>query len=69
MLNNPYYIGVVVYRASITPASMSRLVSYQLFERCRWRSKRPQHAGERQYRHNHYLKGSVYCGTCGSDWR
>ena len=23
------------------------------------------HAGERQHRHNHYLKGSIYCGQCG----
>ena len=40
-------------------------MSYQLFENVRMALDAHNQAGERQYRHNHYLKGSLYCGVCG----
>ena len=65
MLTNPYYIGVVLFRGAYYPGKHEPLVSYQLFENVRMALDAHNQAGERQYRHNHYLKGSLYCGVCG----
>jgi len=66
MLTNPYYIGVVIYQGVSYPGKHEPLISTQLFERVQSALKAHNCAGERQYVHNHYLKGSIFCGTCGS---
>ena len=66
MLTNPYYIGVVTYQGVCYPGKHEPLISTQLFERVQSALKAHNCAGERQYVHNHYLKGSIFCGTCGS---
>jgi len=66
MLTNPYYIGVVVYQGVSYPGKHEPLISTQLFERVQSALKAHNCAGERQYVHNHYLKGSIFCGTCGT---
>ena len=66
MLTNPYYVGVVVYRGVYYPGKHEPLISHRLYERVQLTLDAHNQAGERQYRHNHYLKGSVYCGTCKS---
>lgn len=66
MLNNPYYIGVVTYQGVSYPGKHEPLVSAQLFEQVQSVLKAHNYAGERQYIHNHYLKGSIFCGTCGA---
>ena len=65
-LTNPYYIGVVIYQGVSYPGKHEPLISTQLFERVQSALKAHNCAGERQYVHNHYLKGSIFCGTCGS---
>ncbi len=66
MLNNPYYTGVLAYRGVVHAGNHEPLVSQALFDRVKSVLAAHNHAGDRHYRHNHYLKGSVYCGTCGS---
>ena len=66
MLTNPYYIGVVVYQGVSYPGKHEPLISTQLFERVQSALSAHNCAGERQYVHNHYLKGSIFCGTCGT---
>ena len=65
ILTNTYYTGVVTYQGVIYPGKHEPLVSRQLFERVQSALKAHNCAGERQHVHNHYLKGSIYCGTCG----
>ena len=65
MLRNPYYIGIVTLRGVAYEGKHPQLVSKELFERVQGMLDAHKHAGERQYVHNHYLKGSLYCGICG----
>ena len=66
MLRNPYYTGVVTYQGVSYPGKHEALIDRKLFERVQSMLTAHNCAGERQYVHNHYLKGSVFCGTCGS---
>jgi site-specific DNA recombinase len=65
VLRNPYYTGLLLFRGAYHPGTHEPLISYQLFDEVRSVMEAHQHAGERQYRHHHYLKGSIYCGVCG----
>jgi site-specific DNA recombinase len=65
MLHNPYYVGIVTHRGVAYVGKHPQLVTKALFERVQGMLDAHNHAGERQYVHNHYLKGSIYCGVCG----
>lgn len=65
MLRNPYYTGVVTYQGVSYPGKHEALIDNGLFERVQSMLTAHNSAGERQYVHNHYLKGSIFCGTCG----
>ena len=65
MLRNPYYKGLVTYRGVSYPGRHEPLVDELLFEQVQAMLTAHNCAGERQYVHNHYLKGSVFCGSCG----
>ena len=65
MLRNPYYTGIVTYQGVNYPGKHEALIGNRLFERVQSMLTAHNYAGERQYVHNHYLKGSVFCGTCG----
>jgi site-specific DNA recombinase len=67
MLHNRYYIGTVVYKGVEYPnARHDAIVSPDLFERVQQVLQAHDQAGERARTHNHYLKGSLRCGRCGS---
>jgi site-specific DNA recombinase len=66
VLRNPYYTGVVVHRGVQYPGKHEPLINKELFALVEAALTAHNHAGERQYVHNHYLKGSVFCGSCGS---
>ena len=66
ILANPYYIGQVVFRGVHYQGKHEPLVDSELFERVQYVLEAHNYAGEKQFTHNHYLKGSVFCGTCGS---
>ncbi len=66
MLANPYYIGRVTFRGVNYPGKHPPLIDVELFDRVQDVLLAHNFAGEKQRVHNHYLKGSVFCGNCGS---
>jgi site-specific DNA recombinase len=65
-LRDPYYKGIVRYRGGEYPGTHEPLVDAQVWQRVQDILSAQNQAGEKQREHNHYLKGSVYCGGCGS---
>jgi site-specific DNA recombinase len=65
-LSNPYYAGTVSYRDKQYPGRHEPLISQELFDRAQAVLQAHRLAGERDRKHQHYLKGTIRCGTCGS---
>ena len=65
ILSNPYYKGTVVFNGIEYQGKHEPLVDPETWERVQdvLASKAN---GEKQREHHHYLKGTVYCGHCGS---
>jgi len=66
LLKTPYYMGVVSYRGVDYPGNHEPLVSRETYERVQAVLEAHGRSGEKQRLHHHYLKGSVFCGQCGS---
>ncbi len=66
LLSDPYYIGIVTYRGMQYEGRHSRLVTPEVFDQVQRVLTAHRQAGERHRRHGHYLKGTLYCGRCGS---
>lgn len=66
LLRNPYYTGVVRYRGVLYEGNHEPLVTREIWQKVQELLAANNFAGEKQRDHPHYLKGSVYCGTCGS---
>ena len=66
LMRNPYYTGIVRYRGALYPGKHPRLVSPETFHLVQGLLTAKRLAGEKQRQHPHYLKGSIYCGQCGS---
>jgi DNA invertase Pin-like site-specific DNA recombinase len=66
LLRNPYYMGMVRYRGVIYPGKHERLVSPETWQRVQELLTAKNYAGEKDRQYPHYLKGSIYCGQCGS---
>ena len=65
MLGNPYYIGKIVHRGVIHDGAHEAIVDDDTwYEVQRVRSGR-RIAGDRSWKHNHFLKGSLTCHRCG----
>jgi site-specific DNA recombinase len=65
MLRNPYYIGIVVYRGKRVPGRHKRLIDPDTFDRVQALLSARSVAGDRPHKHQHYLRGSLYCAICG----
>jgi site-specific DNA recombinase len=70
LLRNPYYAGWIAYRRGTSdeqlfPGRHERLIDQDTFDRVQKRLDEKRVAGERPQHHRHYLKGSVFCGSCG----
>jgi site-specific DNA recombinase len=65
LLSNSYYARIVTYRGKQYPGRHERLVSQELFDQVQAVLAAHRHSGERDRKHQHYLKGTVRCGTCG----
>ena len=66
MLGNPYYTGIVTYRGKHYPGRHQPLVSQDLFDQVQAVLTAHRCSGERSYKHEHALKGTIRCGVCGS---
>jgi site-specific DNA recombinase len=66
LLRHPYYMGLVRYRGAIYPGKHPALVSPEMWQKVQDILSAKYLAGEKQRTHHHYLKGSIFCGQCGS---
>lgn len=66
VLANPYYAGEVVYRGVRYPGRHAAITDTATWQRVQDLRAAHNSAGDRQLAHDHYLKGSVYCGSCDS---
>jgi site-specific DNA recombinase len=66
LLNNRYYVGVVTFKGEEYQGRHQPLIPQALFDRVQEVLRAHDRAGERQRVHHHYLKGTVFCGQCGS---
>ena len=66
LLRHPYYKGTVRYRGVEYAGRHEPLVSAETWQQVQDLLTAHHRAGERQRDHNHFLKGSVFCGGCGS---
>jgi len=66
LLQNLYYIGTVRYAGVDYEGRHEPLIDRRTFARVAAVLEAHNHAGEKDRKHHHYLKGSLYCGRCGS---
>jgi site-specific DNA recombinase len=67
MLRDDYYIGVVTFEGIKNPDGLHQpLIDTETFERVQDVLRARALSGDRSRKHEHYLKGSIFCGQCGS---
>jgi DNA invertase Pin-like site-specific DNA recombinase len=66
ILVNRYYIGFVRYEGAEVPGNHEPLVEPEVFAKVQRVLKAHARSGENDRKHHHYLKGTLYCGRCGS---
>ena len=66
MLSNPYYKGSVSFRGATYDGIHEPLVGPEVWYRVQSVLGAKQVSGEKTQTHDHYLKGTVFCGECGS---
>jgi len=66
MLRNPVYAGVVRWRGVDRDGTHPPLVSRELFDKVQSVLGAHSSGGERSWKHDHYLKGTLVCAECGS---
>ncbi|WP_454158839.1 recombinase family protein [Microbacterium lacticum] len=64
ILTNPYYQGIVTFRDVTYPGTHDPLVTPETFEQVQTILQQNHIVGDKPQKHDHYLKGSIYC-TCG----
>jgi site-specific DNA recombinase len=62
----PYYVGVVRYAGVEYEGRHEQLIDNASFAKAKAVLAAHNHAAEKDRKHHHYLKGSLYCGRCGS---
>lgn len=66
ILIKPYYMGIIDYRGVQYEGSHTPLVTPEVFFKVQEVLAAHNTAGERSWRHQHYLKGTVFCSDCDS---
>ena len=66
MLQNPYYKGDVVYRGVRYDGAHERIVEPEVWYQVQSVLASHNASGDRTQKHDHYLKGSVFCQQCGA---
>ena len=65
LLTNPYYHGVVAYQGRRVLGRHEPLIDRDTFDRVQGLLAARAVAGDRPSKHEHYLRGSLFCGSCG----
>ncbi|WP_392467028.1 recombinase family protein [Arsenicicoccus cauae] len=65
LLQNRYYLGYVTFNGVEYPGRHQPLITVDTYERVQEVLKAHDSSGEKQRVHQHYLKGSLFCGQCG----
>lgn len=66
LLRHPYYVGIVRYQGALYEGKHQPLVDHQTWQRVQELLTAKHLTGEKHREHPHYLKGSIFCGQCGS---
>lgn len=66
MLRNPVYAGIVRWKDIDREGTHPPLVSRELFDKVQTVLDAHSSGGERSWKHDHYLKGTLVCAECGS---
>lgn len=66
MLHKRYYVGIVTFGGVEYVGRHEQLITPELFTRVQDILSGRRYAGEKHRTHQHYLKGSVFCGQCRS---
>lgn len=66
LLQNKFYIGLIEWDGIEVRGIHKPLVDKETFERVQELLRIRSLAVERNRKHHHYLKGTLYCGDCGS---
>lgn len=64
LLRDRYNLGEVTYKGETYPGRHEPLITADLFTQVQKRMNVRGYAAERHKRHDHYLKGTVWCGQC-----
>lgn len=65
MLGHPYYIGKIIHQGVTYQGTHEPLIPEQEWFTVQAILSSRRLAGDRSWRHDHYLKGSLACGRCG----
>ena len=66
LLTHPYYKGLVRYKGITYPGNHEPLVSESTWDNVQDALETRGRSGEKVRKHPHYLKGTIFCGECGS---
>jgi site-specific DNA recombinase len=64
LLRDRYYLGCVTYQGVEYPGRHQPLVTQEVFDQVQTLLEASGVSGERRRRHEHYLKGSLWCARC-----
>jgi site-specific DNA recombinase len=64
LLRDDYYLGIVTRGGVKRPGRHEPLIDQETFDRVQEILSANRASGDRAHKHNHYLKGSIYC-VCG----
>ncbi|WP_054565629.1 recombinase family protein [Frankia sp. R43] len=65
ILHNPYYMGIVMYQGMYHEGKHEALVDPSTWLRVQDVLSAHHLAGEKDRKHPHYLKGTIWCSACG----
>ncbi len=66
LIQNPYYVGVVRYDGVEYEGRHEHLIDKATFEKAKAVLAAHTNSEEKDRKHHHYLKGSLYCGRCSA---
>ncbi|MCA1604965.1 MAG: recombinase family protein, partial [Acidobacteria bacterium] len=66
LLRNPYYLGVVSYQGATYEGKHQALIDTEIWLRVQDILAAHAHTGEKDRVHQHYLRGTIFCGHCGN---